>query len=140
MNPVPPGYHAPFEVLTKNDHTARIEILAALGLVISIVFLGFRMFSRHGKFANDDLTLFAATAVGVIQSGVTIVACRTGLGKRSTLLNEMTQHSVQQITYASTLLLIITVGLLCPPVRVEAALDNLWQELQKLDIEMAHYT
>ena len=64
MNPVPPGYHAPFEVLTKNDHTARIEILAALGLVISIVFLGFRVFCRQtssGKLAGDDLTLFAAT-------------------------------------------------------------------------------
>lgn len=65
MSKTPPGWGEPFETITVDDHTGWIVIAAILGIVYSIVFLGFRIFIRRtsgmGRLALDDTALIAAT-------------------------------------------------------------------------------
>ncbi|OQN95363.1 hypothetical protein B0A48_18559 [Cryoendolithus antarcticus] len=114
MSTTPPGYREPFESVTSNDQTAWIVIAATLGTVYSLMFLGFRTFIRRtsglGRLSSDDIALGAATLVAVVQSGVVLGACSSGLGKHWLSLDAEMQREVQQMTYASTLLFVIALG------------------------------
>lgn len=65
MSNTPPGYLDPFETVTPNDKAAWVVIAATLGIVYSLIFLGFRIFVRRtsgtGRLSLDDVALLAAT-------------------------------------------------------------------------------
>jgi hypothetical protein len=61
---VPPGQSPPFEVVDELHHAAWVIIIAALGLVISLVCFLIRLYVRLmliPPFARDDWVLLGAT-------------------------------------------------------------------------------
>lgn len=69
MPQTPPDYQQPYARVTQDDHTAWIVIAATIGIVYSIIFLGFRIFVRRtsglGRLRVDDLVVMAGTVIFV---------------------------------------------------------------------------
>lgn len=123
MPETPPGYREPYEHLTSDDHTAWIVIAATIGIIYSVIFLGFRIFIRRtlslGRLSPDDSVVVAGTVrqrapfnttallflppltkgqvLAVMQSATVLAACNDGLGKRWSLLSSEMQRQVQQV-------------------------------------------
>lgn len=111
---VPPGYHPPFAIVTDKDHTAWILIGTALGLALSLMFAGIRLFVRCSisrGFGLDDIVLFGATAIGVVQAVLIFTACDSGLGKSADIIPLETVQKVQKIYYASCIVYAMALGL-----------------------------
>lgn len=63
---VPPGYSPPFQVVDDLHHGAWLIIVAALGLVLSLVSFLIRLYVRvalHPPFGKDDYVLLGATVL-----------------------------------------------------------------------------
>lgn len=61
---IPPGQHPPFATVTDTDHKAYIFISAIVGLLYSVVFVGFRIFLRNQtkqKWQREDTPFAFAT-------------------------------------------------------------------------------
>lgn len=123
MSQIPAGYRKPYESVTPDDHTAWIVIAATIGIIYSIIFLGFRVFIRRtsglGRLSVDDLIVVVGTVrtapnllsrfsrrvcglinaqvLAFIQSATVLAACNNGLGKRWSILSSEMQQRVQQV-------------------------------------------
>ena len=68
---VPPGQFPPFAIITPSDHTAWIIISAALGLAVTLVFAGIRVFirttSNYTYDVDDYLVAVATVHAGIVE-------------------------------------------------------------------------
>lgn len=111
---VPEGYSPPLSIVTPDDHEAWVLIATAIGLTCGLFFTAIRILVRltlSRGFMGDDYSLFGATIITMIQSGLLFAACSKGLGKSLTLVNPQTQDDVQTLTYTCNLLFILALGL-----------------------------
>lgn len=111
---VPEGQHAPFAVVTPDQHAAWIIIATAVGMSCSLFFGLIRFGVRKWiapKFGLDDYTLGGSSALMVIQSAILLGACSNGLGNSIDLITEEAQATVQSLYYASNLFFILALGL-----------------------------
>ncbi|KAK5069183.1 hypothetical protein LTR64_008663 [Lithohypha guttulata] len=111
---VPEGQHAPFAVVTPDQHAAWIIIATAVGMSCSLFFGLIRFGVRKWiapKFGLDDYTLGGSSALMVIQSAILLGACSNGLGNSIDLITEEAQAKVQSLYYASNLFFILALGL-----------------------------
>ncbi|KAL4979094.1 hypothetical protein BDW66DRAFT_157632 [Aspergillus desertorum] len=108
---VPPGYSPPFQVVDDLHHGAWIIIVAALGLVLSLVSFLIRLYVRlalHPPLGKDDYVLLGATVIAVIQATLLFEACAKGLGTSIDVLDEGDVHSIQVLVTISDILYLIT--------------------------------
>lgn len=69
---VPAGQHAPFAVVTPNDHSAWVIIASALGLALTLLFGAIRIFVRAtvgGGHGLDDYMVTAGTVSYIRPNG-----------------------------------------------------------------------
>ncbi|KAL4909142.1 hypothetical protein BDW74DRAFT_146062 [Aspergillus multicolor] len=108
---VPPGYSPPFQVVDDLHHGAWIIIVAALGLVLSLVSFLIRLYVRlalHPPFGKDDYVLLGATLVAIIQTTLIFEAAAKGLGTSIDLLDVGDVHAIQVLIITSDILYLIT--------------------------------
>ena len=111
---VPEGQSPPLAVVTPTDHAAWILLSTTIGLSITLIFAGIRIFVRttiSRPFAIDDHTLLAGTFLAVVQAVIIFVACDRGLGKSLEVAPIETQDQVQALLYTSNLFFILCLGL-----------------------------
>lgn len=97
---VPDGYDEPFTVVTDDDHTAWIIIPAAIGIGLTLLFAGIRLFVRRvlsPEIGPDDILLGTATLVAVVQCSLLLVGCGFGLGKSHKLLEADAIDAAQKV-------------------------------------------
>ncbi|KAF7585473.1 hypothetical protein BBP40_010870, partial [Aspergillus hancockii] len=95
---VPPGYAPPFQVVDDEHHGAWIIIVAALGLVVSLVSFLIRLYVRLAlspPFAYDDFVLLGATVVAIVQTSLLSIAVSHGFGTSIDLLQDDQVFSIQ---------------------------------------------
>ncbi|KAL5000424.1 hypothetical protein BDV10DRAFT_192980 [Aspergillus recurvatus] len=108
---VPPGYSPPFQVVDDLHHGAWIIIVAALGLVLSLVSFLIRLYVRlalHPPLGKDDYVLLGATVIAVVQAALLFEACAKGLGTSIDLLGDGDVHIIQVLVITSDILYLIT--------------------------------
>ncbi|KXT15028.1 hypothetical protein AC579_4883 [Pseudocercospora musae] len=107
-------YFPPFATVTDDDHSACIIIAASLGLALTLVFAGIRVFIRKIIIPGvglDDALLAVATVFSVVEASLILGACRVGLGRSEVSLSADDMNSVQQLYYAATLFFALGIGL-----------------------------
>ncbi|RDW81019.1 uncharacterized protein DSM5745_04576 [Aspergillus mulundensis] len=108
---VPPGYSPPFQVVDDLHHGAWIIIVAALGLVLSLVSFSIRLYVRlalHPPFGKDDYVLLGATIVAIIQVSLIFEAAAKGLGTSMTLIDIKDLRIIQVLIITSDILYLLT--------------------------------
>ncbi|KAI9367355.1 hypothetical protein BJX61DRAFT_312157 [Aspergillus egyptiacus] len=108
---VPPGYSPPFQVVDELHHGAWVIIIAALGLVLSLVSFLIRLYVRlvlHPPFGKDDYVLLGATIIAVVQATLLFEACSEGLGTSIVLLREDQVHLIQRLVIISDIFYLVT--------------------------------
>ncbi|KAF7196041.1 hypothetical protein HII31_02667 [Pseudocercospora fuligena] len=108
------GYSPPFATVTDDDHSAWIIIAASLGLALTLVFAGIRVFIRKiisPGVGLDDALLAVATVFSIVEASLLLGACRVGLGKSEVSLSSDDLNTVQQLYYAATLFFALGIGL-----------------------------
>ncbi|KAI5358848.1 hypothetical protein Slin14017_G111310 [Septoria linicola] len=111
---IPDGYYPPFARVTDQDHTAWIIISTTIGLALTLLFGGIRIFIRkqvHPPFGHDDSFCAIATLYAVVQAILTLLACNVGLGRARHLTSDIVLVTTQKLYYAATLLFVISLGL-----------------------------
>ncbi|KXT00972.1 hypothetical protein AC578_8203 [Pseudocercospora eumusae] len=104
--------HPPF--VTNSDHSAWIIVAASLGLALTLVFAGIRVFIRKiisPGVGLDDALLAVATVFSVVEASLLLGACRVGLGRSEGSLSFGDLDTVQQLYYAATLFFALGIGL-----------------------------
>ncbi|RMZ85697.1 hypothetical protein DV736_g6552, partial [Chaetothyriales sp. CBS 134916] len=87
--PVPPGQAPPFAIVTDTDHRAWIFIAATLGLSMTMLASGIRVFIRYSSKSTwglDDFVLATSTVLAFVQTVLVLAAGSNGLGQSNKLV------------------------------------------------------
>ncbi|KAJ6437098.1 restless-like transposase [Purpureocillium lavendulum] len=98
--------------VTPQDHGAFIVVAAIVGVIWTALVYGIRLYIRlniNGPFGLDDAAASFATVMGILQSAVTLVAVRNGLGKSQDLLSADELDAALKFNYAAGLLYIVAI-------------------------------
>ncbi|OAQ85067.1 MFS transporter [Purpureocillium lilacinum] len=98
--------------VTPRDHGAYIVITAVVGVTWTVLVYCIRLYIRlnfNGPFGFDDASASFATVVGIVQSAVTLIAVRNGLGKAEDLLSPDELEAAMKLNYAASLLYIVAI-------------------------------
>ncbi|KAJ6446908.1 C2H2 type zinc finger containing protein [Purpureocillium lavendulum] len=98
--------------VTPQDHGAFIVVAAIVGVIWTALVYGIRLYIRlniNGPFGFDDAAASFATVIGILQSSVTLVAVRNGLGKSQDLLSADELDTALKFNYAAGLLYIVAI-------------------------------
>ncbi|KAF2400461.1 hypothetical protein EJ06DRAFT_431544 [Trichodelitschia bisporula] len=103
------------QTITPDNYGGYITVASALLVVLVVFFYIFRLMVRFvalkGFFATDDIIITVATAFGVAQSVVTMIAVSHGIGKDVDIISPNKLQQAELIQYAADILYIFTVAL-----------------------------
>lgn len=85
-------------VVSDVDHRGIIVVVAALGIPCILIFGLIRIFVRRAtEVGLDDLLLGLATGASLIQAGLLIRACASGLGRATGDVERDSLQAAQQV-------------------------------------------
>ncbi|KAG8423424.1 hypothetical protein J3458_000324 [Metarhizium acridum] len=98
--------------VTTTDHAGLIVITAVVGMTWTVMVYLIRLYIRlsvNGPFGIDDSAASFATASGLVQTAITLLAVRNGLGKQESLLMEDEVDRALKLNYAANMVYIVAI-------------------------------
>ncbi|KJK81726.1 hypothetical protein H634G_02988 [Metarhizium anisopliae BRIP 53293] len=98
--------------VTTTDHAGLIVITAVVGATWTVMVYLIRLYIRlsvNGPFGIDDGAASFATVFGLVQTAITLLAVRNGLGKQESLLVADEVDRALKLNYASNLVYIVAI-------------------------------
>ncbi|KAF2264313.1 hypothetical protein CC78DRAFT_463964 [Lojkania enalia] len=110
-NALPPGVAPPAASISPLDHSGWIVIANGLGMCLSLVAVGVRIIMRQLLLPSkrDDIAIWIATAVGIIQAGLVFYEVNLGFGKTIDQIPEDNVEKVQKVAYTADPLYLATI-------------------------------
>ncbi|KAG9228438.1 hypothetical protein BJ875DRAFT_500727 [Amylocarpus encephaloides] len=100
--------------ITDNNLGPVVNICAVVLVVPTVLAVGGRIFTKTAvlrKYSWDDYIIFAAFVMSLGQTAAVLAAAANGLGQHWDVLDDSTKIRFQKSTYASSILLVVTLVL-----------------------------